>query len=79
MSYRLRPGDVPPIGRHGVGWIWRDQSPVQIRVVTMGVVKPANDDAEFWRLKAERECLDEVGDPLRDPWTYFRRSTPRPA
>ena len=48
---------VPPLNRHGVGWIFiteHDRS-CDIRVIAMGVVKPANDDEEFYRLKDERD------------------------
>ena len=45
--------NVPPVGPHGVGWALR--APFEhIRVIAMGVVKPANDDEEFWRMQEVR-------------------------
>ena len=45
-----------PLGASGVGWLMHPAPLEHIRVLAMGVVKPANDDKEFWRLKAEREA-----------------------
>ena len=47
----------PLFSTHGVGWE-HDPDPAKPtlrRVIAMGVVKPANDDAAFWREKAARE------------------------
>ena len=52
-----------PLGPHGVGFAMRDENnPLDdIRVLAMGVVKHANDDAEFYREKAKREYLADLG------------------
>ena len=49
--------NVPPVGPHGVGWAMRTVLLEHIRVIAMGVVKPANDDEEFWRLKMMRDYI----------------------
>ena len=52
-----------PLGPHGVGFAMLDaDNPLSdIRVIAMGVVKPANDDVEFYREKAKREYLEDLG------------------
>ena len=49
---------TPPLGSHGVGWARKTLADApDIRVLAMGVVKPANDDEEFWRLKMMRDYM----------------------
>lgn len=48
MKYVVRPSNAP-FGPHGVGWAFLDSEGKRpIRVIAMGVVKPANDDAAFY-------------------------------
>ena len=66
MKYVVRPSNAP-FGPHGVGWAFLDSEGQRpIRVIAMGVVKPANDDEEFYYWRSLREM------PMFD---YRRRRT----
>ena len=56
--------DIPPLGIHGVGLLMRPAPLEHIRVLAMGVVKPANDDEEFYRMTV---CFTEYPLPPAQP------------